>query len=298
MRCTDADDLILDLAHGQHGVCARWQLIAADLPPNLIDQRVKRRRLLRVGHCVYRVPGLDGPRWQLAAVVLSLGPHAVASHATAAELLGVSEPERPTSISVGRGRPDPRENVQIHRVRLGADECTRCDGIPVTTPARTLLDLAGRLSGRELEQVLARSFRMEIVTAEEVAALIDRYPRRPGAPRLRALLAPDTAPALTRSQAEEKFLALVRRAQLPEPRVNARLNEFEVDFLWRAHDVVVEIDGMAYHSSRAAQERDRRRDSTLAAAGLRLLRFTWSDLTKRPEATLAKVALALGRAGV
>ena len=90
----------------------------------------------------------------------------------------------------------------------------------------------------------------------------------------------------------------MRRAELPEPGVNVKLRGFEVDFFWRAQSLVVEIDGLGYHSTRAAQQRDRQRDSTLGAAGMHVLRFTWADVTRRPEITLAKVALALGRAGV
>jgi len=112
------------------------------------------------------------------------------------------------------------------------------------------------------------------------------------------MLTANDSPVMTRSEAEERFLALVRRAQLPAPRVNVRIHGFEVDFCWRSHGVVVEVDGLAYHTTRVAQQRDRRRDSTLAAAGIRVLRFTWEDLESRPEATLVKVALALGTAAL
>ena len=103
---------------------------------------------------------------------------------------------------------------------------------------------------------------------------------------------------MTRSEAEDRFLALIRNAQLPMPRANIRLHGFEADFYWPAHAVVVEIDGLAYHATPDAQQRDRARDSSFAAAGIRVLRFTWQDLTRRSESTLAKVALALGRARV
>ena len=103
--------------------------------------------------------------------------------------------------------------------------------------------------------------------------------------------------AFTRSEAEERFLRLVRLAELPAPVVNVRLRGFEVDFCWRAERVVVEVDGLAYHTSRAAQQRDRHRDTVLAAAGHRVLRFTWRDLATRAEVTLARVAMALARGG-
>lgn len=299
MRYPDIDRLILAFAQRQHGVVARWQLVPAGVPASLIDERLKRRRLERIDRCVYGVPGLDGPRRRLAATVLSFGPHAVASHGAAGELLGLIAQGGPRpAVSVCRGHPGRQDKVLLYRVKLSPDERTERDGIPVTTPARTLLDLAAELPDRPLEQALARGVRLEIVGRDDVVKLIERYPRRPGTPRLRALFAADRTPALTRSEAEERFLALVRRAELPEPGVNVKLRGFEVDFFWRAQSLVVEVDGLGYHSTRAAQQRDRQRDSTLGAAGMHVLRFTWADVTRRPEITLAKVALALGRAGV
>jgi len=242
---------------------------------------------------------IPAPAFRPVTAVLAFGAHAVASHETAGHLHGLLEqPAAKVAVSTGRGHPDQREHVVLHRVRLAADERTTCDGVPVTSLARTLIDLAAVLPDRGLEQALARGLQLVGVTADELHRLLARYPRRPGTPRLHALLNADEPPAMTRSEAEERFLALVRTAQLPAPRVNVRLHGYEVDFCWRAHGVVVEIDGLAFHSTRVAQQRDRRRDSTLAAPGMRVLRFTWQDLTTRPEATLMKVALALGRAAL
>lgn len=299
MRTADIDALILRLARTQHGNVARWQLVPAGVPATLLDERLKRRRLERVARSVYRVPGLDGPRAGVVAAVLGCGPHAVGSHETAGLLHEVVvQPVARIAVSSWRGHPDRRAGVVLHRVRLPCDERTICDGVPVTSLARTLIDLAATLPDRALEQAVARGLRLNDVAHEQLVALLARYPRRPGTPRLRALLAADEPPAMTRSDAEERFLALVRTALLPDARVNTRIHGFELDFYWPAHAVVVEIDGLAYHTTRDAQQRDRQRDSTLAAAGIRVLRFTWQDLTLRPEATLAKVALALGRSAV
>jgi len=299
MRPAEIDALILRLARAQHGILARWQFVPAGVPRTLLDQRVKRRRLERVARSVYRVPGLEGPRADVVATVLACGADAVASHETAGNLHGLLEHAAAKMVvSTGRGHPDRREHVLLHRVLLLSDERATCDGVPVTSIARTLRDLAAVLADRPLEQALARAFYLDGVNTDELRKLIARYPRRPGTPRLRAMLSADEPPAMTRSEAEERFLSLVRAAQLPARRVNVRLHGFEADFCWRAHGVVVEIDGLAYHSTRAAQQRDRHRDSTLGAAGIRVLRFTWQDLTTRPEATLVKVALALGRAAL
>ncbi|HUF49591.1 MAG TPA: DUF559 domain-containing protein, partial [Longimicrobiales bacterium] len=160
-------------------------------------------------------------------------------------------------------------------------------------PARTIVDLAALASEDDLERALARADRARLLKLSDVAALVTRYRGRRGTRRLRALLAAIGTPAMTRSKAESRYLALVRRAQLPAPEVNARLADFEVDFLWRAQQLVVEIDGFAFHSSADAFERDRGRDAVLTAAGFRVMRVTWRQLTRTPEVVLVRVAQAL-----
>lgn len=297
MGNADIDALILQLARTQHGIVARWQLVAAGVPRTLLDDRVKRGRLERRARGVYRVRGLDGAHAEVVAAVLQAGALAVASHESAGhvqELIAFRPPH--VIVSTSGGHPRNASGVMVHRVQLAADERTSCDGVPVTSPPRTLLDLAATLPDRALEQALARCLRLTGVTDDAILALLARYPRRPGTPRLRAMLTADHGPAMTRSEAEERFLALVRTAQLPAPRVNVRIHGFEADFYWHGHRVVVEIDGLAYHTSRDAQRRDRQRDTALGAAGIRVLRFTWHDLTERPEAIVGRVAMALGSA--
>lgn len=295
------DQVLLRLAGRQHGIVARWQAVAAGVTATALDGRIRRGMLERVYHCVYRISALCDDRTSECALILSCGPHAVASHGTAALLHGLRSPSsgtRALSVSVARGRPALRENVQLHRVRLEPDERTVCDGIPVTTPGRTLLDLAATLPDRPLEQALATALRAGLVTEASVGALLARYPGRQGTPRLNRLLPGRPTAALTRSEAEERFLHLLRRAQMVEPAVNARVLGFEVDFYWPAGRLVVEIDGLAYHSSRSVQRSDRRRDAALVGAGFRVFRLTWSDLIDRPEATVAVVASALARSGM
>jgi very-short-patch-repair endonuclease len=110
------------------------------------------------------------------------------------------------------------------------------------------------------------------------------------------LIEADAAPALTRSEAEERMLALIRRAELPIPELNVRIGRYEVDFLWREQKLVVEVDGFRFHSSRSAFERDRLRDAELAAQGFHVLRVTWRQIVDTPEALVARIAMALARA--
>jgi very-short-patch-repair endonuclease len=102
---------------------------------------------------------------------------------------------------------------------------------------------------------------------------------------------------LTRSEAEERFLTLIRKAQLPLPETNVSVTGYEVDFYWRPNGFVVEIDGFAFHSSAEMFESDRRRDAVLAASGVRVMRATWRQLTREPEALLVRLTQALAKAG-
>jgi len=119
--------------------------------------------------------------------------------------------------------------------------------------------------------------------------------RRKGAERMRALAFADRAATMTRSEAEEMFLALVRKASLPSPEVNARVGRYEVDFCWREERVVVEIDGHAFHSTRAALERDHRRDAELQQMGFIVIRIGWRELRREPLRVVAWVTRALAR---
>jgi very-short-patch-repair endonuclease len=187
------------------------------------------------------------------------------------------------------------EGVRIHRVRdLRPDEVTEVDGIPVTTPARTLLDISETLTAREVEQALAKALRMHLVTREEMYQMVERHPRHPGA-RLLRLLGAEGGPSFTRSEAEEKLLEITRSARLPAPELNVKVLGHEVDFLWRNARLVAEVDGYAFHASRISFAADRQRDAELTAAGYRVLRFTWEDLTNHRLATAVRLGQALAR---
>lgn len=161
---------------------------------------------------------------------------------------------------------------------------------------RTFLDLADIMGEYELERGLAAARADALLTDREVHAVLERSPGRRGLGILRRILAREHGPALTESEAEVRFLRLIRAATLPEPEANARVGHYRVDFLWRAERMVVEIDGFRFHSGRRAFENDRERDGVLRGAGYVIERFTWRQLTERPQVVVARVALALGRA--
>lgn len=298
-RATGVDGRIRAIAACQHGVVTRSQLLDAGVPLHVIEYRVKTGRLHGLHRGVYRVGPLAAGREREMAAVLASGETAVLSHRSAAVMwrLLPGSTDAPVEVTVRGGFRAPGAHVHVHRSAiLQDDETMVLEGIPITNAARTILDLAGCVGPRELEQALARAERNHLLEHHQLMDLVGRHSRRAGTRTLRALLAHAREPALTRSEAEARFLTLVRRARLLDPEANALVNGYEVDFLWRTRRLIVEVDGFAFHSSATAFEQDRGRDAALAAAGFRVIRFTWHQLTREPEVLLVHLAQALAAA--
>lgn len=277
------DARIAEIAGRQHGVVARRQLLDAGLGPDAIHDRVRGCRLHLIHRGVYAVGhAAIGTRGRELAAVLACGPGTVLSHQSAAALWELRPPWKP-AVHVTAPTAHERDRVVVHRSRtLDPSQVTHHRGIPVTTPARTLLDLAAHLTPRALERALAEAEIRRLTTRGELATLVARCPGRRGARRLNAILTRD-AQAPTRSELEERFLAFVRTHALPEPRINQGVHGLEVDFAWPAARLIAELDGFAYHSTRDAFERDRARDATLQAAGWRVVRITHRRLAEQPR---------------
>jgi very-short-patch-repair endonuclease len=170
-------------------------------------------------------------------------------------------------------------------------------GLRVTTPARTLLDLAASTPRAELERLTEEAQVQKLASTAELLAVIERGAGRPGVVKLRAVLDLIDEPLLTRSEAERRLRDLCRSAALPMPRMNIRRAGWEVDAVWDAQSLVVEVDGHEFHSPKAQFERDRRKDADLMLAGYRVLRITWRRLTREPEQVIALLAAALSLRG-
>lgn len=298
-----ADAIIASLAGRQHGVVTRAQLLAAGVTRRQVERRTRSNRFRPLHRGVYLV-GPVRPRWapEMAAV-LACGRGAVLSHRSAALLWGLltRRPDgMPVDVTIQGSDRGRRAGILAHRVvRLDAEEVALLEGIPVTAAGRTIIDVAGVVSGRELEGAVARAERERLISHGELSLLLLRHTARPGARALRALLTGVGAPALTRSEAEDRFLALTRRYGLPAPEANVLVAGYEVDFLWRSEGIIVEVDGFAFHSSQTRFESDRRRDRDLAAAGYQVIRVTWRQIVDEPEQTMVRIgqALALAAAG-
>jgi very-short-patch-repair endonuclease len=255
-----------------------------------IRHRVRSGRLYPEHRAVYGVGvPVTTPRARDIAAVLAVGPSAALSWASAVALLELIPGSGPAvrHVSVA-GRDCRLSTVRVHRVgELPAHERTVVHGIPTTTALRTLLDLAATdTPDHLLQRALNEAQVRRLLKASDISTLRNR----PGARRLRALV---EQPTLTRSEAERRALALIRQAQLPTPETNVKIHGHEVDLLWRDQGLVVEIDGYAFHGTRQAFERDRRRDADLERAGLHVIRLSWRMLADEPLAAVALIATAL-----
>jgi very-short-patch-repair endonuclease len=261
-----------------------------------IDMRIRRGRLHRIHQGVYAVGHrLVSARGRLFAALLAV-EGSLLSHVSAAAGWDLREDRGPNVhvTVIGDGGHDRRRGLVIHRCLLSEEEIAHHDGLVLTSPERTLLDLAPLLSPTALEQCLVRAVALRRFDARAVERLIARSPRRPGVPALRQLLTEwDGRSAPVRSALEAGFLDLCRRARLPRPDVNTRIEGFEVDFAWPALQLIVEVDGYAFHGGPAAFERDRARDAALALAGWHGLRFSWRQITREPERVAAVVARSM-----
>lgn len=295
------DKAVAAVARLQRGLISREQLRAVGLGRGAIEHRLARGRLHRVRRGVYQVGHSAGPPLvREIAALLAYGPGSVLSHRTAAVQWQLLSPSSgPVSVTILGRDAGMRPGVRRHRVgRLVAADLRLRDGLPVTAPASTLLDLAGETNHRDIERAVNEALVQRLVSMGDLRSVLERRGGRPGSPVLRRLVDKLEEPSLTRSEAEVRMLELLRRTGLPLPRTNVKVGRYEVDMLWRQERLVVEIDGFAFHSTRAAFERDRRRDADLQARGLKVMRVTWKQIVEEPEATLVRVARLLGARAV
>lgn len=236
-----------------------------------------------VGH---RVLSREG-RWM--AAVLACGEAAVLSHRSAAALWGIRQPSSRAIEVTTPAKSRSRAGIHRHFAVMPSDEVTHCDGIPVTTVPRTIFDLAAVEPIGRVEQALRQVERLRLYDALSLTDLLARYPRRHGSRTVRECLRRlrDLPDGVTREELEADFLAFLDRCGFLRPRLNAWLTigsrRYQVDCLWPAQKVIVELDGYATHGTRQAFEGDRDRDRRLLAAGYRGPRVTWRHLHEIPE---------------
>lgn len=297
------DRALGELAAWQHGVVARRQLGPLGLSDTMVRDRVTRGQLLRLHRGVYAVGHAELRRegWWMAAV-LAIGPGALLSHRDAAALHGLRPPGDHVRWEVTTTeRAGSTDRIRVFRTAtLDARDATHVTGIPVTSIARTLVDLAGTVPAAQLTKALTEAERQRVFDLRAIERAMTATAQRNGRGHaaMRQALAELKAIGahVTRSELEDRFLSLLDVHRLPRPRTNYGIEGMEVDAVWPGERVAVELDGWDAHHTREAFQLDRERSNDLTAAGWQLLRFTWADVTRRADDTALRVAQALARA--
>ena len=296
------DARIARLAARQHGAFSREQAIYAGGTKDAIHRRVKRGRWERVAPAVYRIAGgVASWRQSLLVACLAWGEGAVASHRGAAPLsniAGFAPGQIELTVPQGRHRTGPGI---VHRNALTAVDVTVVDGIPVTTPARTLIDLASVVPLETLEEALDDALRRRIVSVARLRWRLSELarPGRPGVAAMRRLLEErDPMAAVPASVFERRLLRVLRRGGLPTPVLQHEIRDGDrlvavADFAYPDARLAIEADSYRWHSGRLKFEHDRARRNRLTLLGWRIIHVTWTDLTRRPAQVIEEIRSAL-----
>jgi very-short-patch-repair endonuclease len=259
----------------------RTQLREAGLGKDAITYRIKVGDLIPIHTGVYALGHAPQAFADRAyAAVLACGRGALLSHGSAASLWGIYDRWwTPFEVIVDTARRRP--GIRIHRATLTRKDVRWHLGLRVTSPARTVFDVAPRLTDKALTRAVNELRIARRLRLEHLGELVARLPRHPGATRVKPLI--ETRQGPTRSELEDSFAAFARHFDLPPFEFNARVARYEVDVLFPEQRVIVELDGFEFHGTRQAFEKDRERDATTLAAGHITVRMTWERLTNAPE---------------
>ena len=287
----------------QRGRVTRAQLRAAGFTRHQVARQLSSGVLIAVLPRVYAFGNLAPVDWaDELAVLLYLRHDAVISHRSAAALWGmdlsadVGAPVHATIVGRDSRRHD---GLSTHRVAsLDSRDVRLRHGLPVTAPARSLIDHGASASAVGLTEAVGQARSTRLVSDAELFDALQRAPYRTGTAALNRLLASPIRAAITRSRLERRLLPLIDEAGLPRPETNTTINGHEVDVAWRSERLILETDGFDAHGGRAAFERDRARDQRHVARGFRVIRVTWRQLDERPLLVVAQLAQALSAPGV
>jgi very-short-patch-repair endonuclease len=292
--------LLSELARRQYGVVARRQLLGIGVGEDQIEHRLAIARLHLLHKGVYAVGHKVIPRegrWM--AVVLASGPGAVLSHWSAAALWGIRPNGRSAIDVTVSHRSRSSDPIRRHLSQVPADERRVEVGIPVTSPPRTIFDLAATEGVDSLIAMLREAEYRRRYDRLSLWDLLDRYPGKRGSRKVRFALErlKEEPPGRARSKLEERFAPFLRRYRLPLPRFNNWIvlngKRYQVDCHWPGTNQIVELDGWEGHRTRSAFREDRARDRALRVAGYSVTRLTWNQLDDEPEAIAADLRALL-----
>jgi predicted transcriptional regulator of viral defense system len=296
---TARERAIVDLARRQQGLLTHAQLVAIGVGRRTIDRWLTSGRLQAVHRDVYALGPRDlTKRGRWLAAVLALGSGAMLSHGSAAALWGLAGDRGKVHVTAPRGRQvrPGRTGIQLHRCKFQVDERVLRDGIPVTTVARTLFDLAERSPINNLSGAWEEADRLKLLRLREVAVVYERgLGRRRARKRIKPFLeAEQRYVEDTASPLEDRFAAFCTAFRLPPPQTNVLVDGDEVDALWPGARLIVELDSWEFHAHRNAFETDRSRDTDHLLAGYRTIRVTHRRLSLEPDRLAAQIRALLG----
>jgi very-short-patch-repair endonuclease len=297
----DRERALSELAERQYGVVGQSQLAALGLGKRTIARWSAIGRLHQIhrggAYAVGRKSVVQRGTW--LAAVLACGEDAVLSHASAAALWELVPARTVVDVTSPRGNQGRRRwrGVQLHRGRLDLDEVTSRDDIPVTSVARALFDYAEVVDFQRLERAWEEADRLKRLRLGEVERVCERGYGRHALKPIRRLLAETRAVTRTRSPLEDRFQRFSRFYELPPHHTNVEILGSEVDVLWPAAKLIVELDSWEFHRHRAAFQRDRARDTRLLVAGYRTIRLTHERLDKEADRLATEIRLLLGVPG-
>ena len=276
------------LAARQYGHVTRAQLVEMGVGSSAIDHRIRGGTLIAVHAGVYAVGHEQTAAVaRAAAAVLACDPGAVLSHASAASLWGISKRwDFPLEVTVPADRRRP--GIRTHRsTTLASRDIRRHLGIRVMSPARTVLEIAPRLTEPVLTRAVNDARLSRRLRLTELDELLERMPRHPGAPLLKPFV--NTRQAPTRSGWEDELTGFLERFDLPKARINTRVAGYEVDAVFDDERLIVELDGWETHQDRTSFESDRERDAATLAAGFVTVRVTWDRFHNDPAREAARL---------
>jgi very-short-patch-repair endonuclease len=281
------DAAIAVLADAQHGVVARWQLVALGFSHHAIMTRIEKRHLRPIHRGVYAVGHHKlTHNGHAVAAVLACGPESFLSHGSAAalrDLRRAGQSRFDVTVPMTRRRRKPRIRVHVTR-NLHPEDVGLVDDIPVATVPRIFVDLAAALSPQKLIYMAEQAYRLEVLDLRAIDRAIARAPNRRGLDKLRRALSAFRPPPFTRSGLERSVHAALRELDVPRYAVNQQVGDYDVDIWFPGSRLVIELDTTDYHGSPRKFEEDRREDIELQLIRCRVIRITgdrWRDERER-----------------
>jgi very-short-patch-repair endonuclease len=281
------DVRLIELAGRQHGCVARWQLLRLGYDDRAIVRRLSSNRLVPVLDGIYEVPPVrDDPRTRWMAATLT-APGSVLSHASAAAAWQIRPIRAPFQIITRPGSGGPRRLDGVLVCRSKSIETTTFGGIPITTPERTLIDLASHVGDKALARALREAIRLKTTTPSDLLIALARHRGRRGTRKLHDVVSRYAGLPIDRARSDAEALALshIRAANLPEPILNGQFNGEEADLTWPQHRRIVELDGPQFHLD--ATE-DLRKQRIWESAGWTVHRLPTDDVYLHPERLLER----------